>query len=910
MDHIPRPQNCNPLPEVPLVEGVLNYSRYENFENFPRNNGLGDHPQLEATDDFYAVARAISESTNNATQLAVVIQSWLFFCVLAKYTKGPFHPENYIRTSCITLSGIDQKEMLFGQWKILQDAWVILDVLECNPHAGQAPVPVIALSVRILLVSMEVLCAFQIHHQGTSWFGWSWWRQLLILNNGIFLYDYANVVLVHKRPLIAGSRGLPSTDLLMRHMEAAGRCPRETIRFCQTFNYLEICFAAQIRQSRVVMRDHTRCGQSEACPIEDMDSEQYEQKHICFQKSCHSLEIDWKALADIIEKDQIPLLRLSESKNGVQLKVEHARAWSRFTAISHPWSDGMGNSRANSLHECLLRRLLTDMRFMSKHRGRYSEHQGIKDPFMWSSEHYKTKQNGFLFWMDTLCLPAKPEPCMTENLQRHRKDIRRKAIAQMARIYASAERVLVLDEELRATDVSTSHPIDAMALLACSTWGTRAWTYQEGAQSLKCQVLFKNTTIDPRKDDCLPESSEHLGSLWGSLLMPRLWAWDLRKPLKPMEEIVLGSFKIFLNEWFSGSHPSPSEYRFVYDKWMEKAAFERFRRGWNQLSIRKTSVPSDLLTILAMALELPMHGLLKSELTTEERTRLILFSADFVPRSFLYGHRVRKVNADYPNNYWLPHLSEELRYISDYNVMRFNKTKTALTVRAYSDFQRTDHDDVYADGDVTKSTIIWVKNLPMVDQSLQVRSRSNDIHFLVRIHNPEVLSSRANEPQGYCIFLDFEAQRERSMEFASHGQGWISGAIFAVHNIENLGFDEFGDPTPSPRDTFPSRNVCVVCQSIVKSSVKKGDVHGRRKRSILRTTADHGMSGPHCHPWTKLGVRYLCGIQAISLLEERHLRDRVNTESLPTAMGLVLRKHDSSGPRDVELTMTCGNSSH
>ncbi len=84
--------------------------------------------------------------------------------------------------------------------------------------------------------------------------------------------------------------------------------------------------------------------------------------------------------------------------------------WGPYVAISHVWSDGLGNPNHNSLPFCQIKRL----------QELVQESTGKPLPF----------------WIDTICVPLEER-------------LRGKAIANMAKVYRSAAAVLVLTAQFR-----------------------------------------------------------------------------------------------------------------------------------------------------------------------------------------------------------------------------------------------------------------------------------------------------------------------------------------------------------------------------------------------------------------------------------------------------------------------------
>jgi Heterokaryon incompatibility protein (HET) len=94
------------------------------------------------------------------------------------------------------------------------------------------------------------------------------------------------------------------------------------------------------------------------------------------------------------------------------------------------------------------------------------------------------------FWIDTICVPHTAS--------------KGKAIAQMRSVYRRANRVLVLDADLLATDVV---PVkkqlelrpDVLAKISAATWQKRYWTLQEAVLAKHLYFQFKEDAYEKRK---------------------------------------------------------------------------------------------------------------------------------------------------------------------------------------------------------------------------------------------------------------------------------------------------------------------------------------------------------------------------------------------------------------------------
>jgi len=95
------------------------------------------------------------------------------------------------------------------------------------------------------------------------------------------------------------------------------------------------------------------------------------------------------------------LMRLVFDSQGVlSLAVEKAMPKTRYFAISHIWSGGLGNSSGNNLYTCQVRGIL---HAIVKASERLQNGQ-----FMHLFDNRNTelsKLDDYLFWIDTLCIP-------------------------------------------------------------------------------------------------------------------------------------------------------------------------------------------------------------------------------------------------------------------------------------------------------------------------------------------------------------------------------------------------------------------------------------------------------------------------------------------------------------------------
>jgi hypothetical protein len=186
---------------------------------------------------------------------------------------------------------------------------------------------------------------------------------------------------------------------------------------------------------------------------------------------------DWvDAVCRIIDKGVIPVALWARGLRQLW-SIEHHYTGKRrpeFVAISHVWSDGLGNPGVNSLPECQLDRI--------QHLVQELRWEGRKDP-----PESEGDSDGIGFWMDTLCIPKGK----TDKI----KECNKKAINDMRKVYTNAACVLILDAWLQEIP-STTPMIYILARLYQSNWLKRLWTHQEGFLPRKAYIQFSDRALD------------------------------------------------------------------------------------------------------------------------------------------------------------------------------------------------------------------------------------------------------------------------------------------------------------------------------------------------------------------------------------------------------------------------------
>ena len=145
-----------------------------------------------------------------------------------------------------------------------------------------------------------------------------------------------------------------------------------------------------------------------------------------------------------------------------------------YVAISHVWSDGLGNAKANSLPACQLLRIRKLVLAPNVNLNRLSP----------------------AIWIDSLLVPVKKGP------------EKRLALARLYEYYQRADKVLVLDSDLLQASQLCSREEQFLRILF-STWMRCLWTLEEGVLS-RPKLMFQfndgNVSMDDTGDDSYASS--------------------------------------------------------------------------------------------------------------------------------------------------------------------------------------------------------------------------------------------------------------------------------------------------------------------------------------------------------------------------------------------------------------------
>ena len=353
-----------------------------------------------------------------------------------------------------------------------------------------------------------------------------------------------------------------------------------------------------------------------------------------------------------------------------------------YTAISHVWSDGLGNRENNGIRRCQLDRIARILKNLKERKDRYA-HPGAK--YTKKSILGGGMKNHVYFWLDTLCIPVKvPADSITV------PEAKNLAIRHTTPIFEAADEVLVIDAELQQLALR-SHDDEVMTtdetmrneeyitarILGCKWW-QRAWTYSESALARNCHFLVAGeTTIELGElvSEELMHTDKHKAEVRKSMykmLRKRMIREHLRSSDEP--EGTMAPINAFSTSarWESKPLFDPplklhlagplNENRKqtaragmgkLEESLFLKTRAAQFCDAWNNLLDRSATKPGDPIIILANILDLNAATIARIK-SPEERLPAVIRSSRELPLGLLFNMHVCGQICRTPADLWIP----------------------------------------------------------------------------------------------------------------------------------------------------------------------------------------------------------------------------------------------------------------
>lgn len=581
------------------------------------------------------------------------------------------------------------------------------------------------------------------------------------------------------RPFPPGvGRGGRAAERLYRLFVDNGWCPYRALQLCRSYDYLILNSLASLIRNPASVEDHGQCVELQRCCahnlIVDRPDEYPFQHDVEETHNCEFFHVPREKITEIIQSGGIPLISMS-LENDRDVQVVECTPYMTYTAISHVWSDGLGNPQSNALPRCQLlrlRKMIFETYFFqySPFYDNSTISSLVRSAGSWafwkatrsSKPYFKIDKKRVYFWMDTLCIPVPIESQPAEE----NRDLRFRAMKHITPIFAGAFSTLVLDKGLQAVSVPDPSQVSAdefAAIVLSSKWMQRGWTLEEGSLSSTCvfQMMGKPYDVSGSLKHLLPRVEVHhspleRASINARRLMPLLLNRALLDERKMLSNIPRASRASRLTKLLR---------------------IPQFVSTWNSLLERSTTKPHDGPIILANLLDFNIFNL--KIVPREERLKLLIQNCDELPLSLLYNTGPRMSIQGHPELGWIPRSVEGDHLVVGAALRRTNSRGTDGQVKFFicrSDCnpesilvlgtlpgQRIPYDvEVFAvqaqteqDGNIEQKYIIEIQRPPI--------ERPDDEAFL------RVARQIYGQSQGTCIVIDLTCGTRSRRGFAGRG---------------------------------------------------------------------------------------------------------------------------------------------
>ncbi|KAF2096006.1 hypothetical protein NA57DRAFT_78777 [Rhizodiscina lignyota] len=571
----------------------------------------------------------------------------------------------------------------------------------------------------------------------------------------------------------------------IRHlMIQRGWCPHQVRNLSDLLDSEDLEFLAEFDRTPYQTVTHGACVGEPRCVANNVDMLEYVTKHVEGGCRCEMIGPPPQTVQEIIATGGVPLISIrTDCQTGtLRLNVKTRTPRSRYIAISHVWSDGLGNIVDNSLPTCQIKRLeryIKDIPFAADNAPLSAGPLRI-DWQRLNIQSGSASGDEVLFWMDTLCIPVSPEAAV----------LRARAINQMASVYAAAVQVLVLDAELQVIPARWREAAELLRHIIGANWMGRSWTFQEGALGRECVFQFADAAIDPIHAYCLSGSrfTYHTNAsfpcspsfqthpifqklymlLWCTLHQD--WKSSLELDEWSGSGLSLPDFIIkstwfqsneFMKRWYLASRPSrKGGHDAAHFEHMTSDPFrvEQLVRTWNELARRSTTKSEDIHVIIANLLDFNADVIMRLG-GKAERMRTILFSFRTLPFSLFYNTGPRDMQSYQYKNCWLP-IEPSQSKMTPHPTMRFVERGLLLE----------------QDADDTPGTIVFlIESVVSRTISFRIEEHGKENMIWVNTIQDKNESISPSEATMTCIVLEGDP-------FLSYGE--TRGALFHIVGVQ------------------------------------------------------------------------------------------------------------------------------
>jgi hypothetical protein len=713
---------------VPYLSQALYQPRSSSFESFLQHYGFqrADH------------AGDLIHGCETIASLTVFLQSWLFFGLLSAFLERDINREDFVTGDVVDINQ-EAVHVYFRDWRVslsrfsytarrkkqeriqmlLQAASLKSDVFEeaadfLGPNHDDFDRVILSVKLLVSLLSAIADDTFAVINPPPSrlWAPWvtavascivrshptaiQWFKvpdEYLSESLAVIGEQEARRHLHSQpnrfRPYPPGAeRGGRAAERLLRIFIDNGWCPYRALNLCQSYDYLILNSLASLIHNPPVAENHQHCLELQKCTAHNLMVDgptEYPFQHVDEPHDCEFVGVTRDQIAEIIKSDQIPLISMS-LEGDLDLQVVQCTPYTTYTAISHVWSDGLGNPYSNALPRCQLLRLrrLISETYFAKYSPFYDDStfsSQFASTLYWefwrltraSKPYYKVDKKRVYFWMDTLCIPVSADLQMAEE----DRDLKFRAMKHITPVFAGAFTTLVLDRGLQTVQLQEPSQVSGdefAAIILSSKWMQRGWTLEEGVLSSTCvfQMMDKPYEIS--------------GSL--NRLMPKLGAQ--RSPLERVSINVRRLMPLVLKRALVDEKKKLSSDALASraKRLTKLLRVPQFTWTWNSLLHRSMTKEQDGPIILANLVDFNVSGL--KFVAPEERLKLLIQSCNELPLSLLYNTGPRVSIKGHPELGWIPRSISGDHIVSGAAFRRITTKRTDNHVKFFIDRQDSD----------------------------------------------------------------------------------------------------------------------------------------------------------------------------------------------------------------------------
>ena len=256
------------------------------------------------------------------------------------------------------------------------------------------------------------------------------------------------------------------SEMLTKDMQENGWCPSDIAMLHRNTDFNGLYFFSTFPPPRS-RSGHNGCSNVE-CREENVDDNTYTSVHTIEGCDCDHMTPNQDEIVRILGDGGIPFVTLNSTMDGepAQLNVIRWEQGTPCVAISHVWSQGLGNPQFNSLPQCQLARI------------------------QYAVDNLYGNCSTIPFWLDTLCVPV----------QQHHIELHKVAISRMNMTYKTAGKMLVLEDGMQQCSIDGPW-LERTAHMAMLRWHRRLWTFVEGYSSARHLLSIEGRFHEPSPVD-------------------------------------------------------------------------------------------------------------------------------------------------------------------------------------------------------------------------------------------------------------------------------------------------------------------------------------------------------------------------------------------------------------------------